>query len=549
MSEKITFGELIETIAKETDRSKQFTHDFLKDFVDVINGGLEEDGKVNIAGFGKFELRHVDEREGFNPHTEEKITIPAHNKVVFKPYKDLRELVNAPYAHIEPKLIEQDQSTTSDEDSSTEQPQSSESPTEDEPKDLTPEISSEDTHQTTELSDDQESGEHKERSEDDFIPTAPPTSHSESKHKSEDDPFGFDQKQNSDDTTNENATEEQSDSSDTDDNGDIVEFNSAELISEDMEDESLDSFFGSEEEQDSDSEEEEEKQSTAKNNTETQEPAYTEDEDQQENESTEKTEEEVLAEEVEKLEDTAEKIKQEHAEEQQVEDLSEKTVPSKNSDRSSAYFYVAAAVVILALIAGGAWYYSTLPTDDTTMISSSETTETTTDRQQNNNAQPETDDEQQSSSTQQQQSSASQNQSTTNAGSSASAANQQQKNETSIELEKGQTLWSLAEKRYGNPRLWPWIYGKNESIEDPDVIYAGNSLSIPLPSGPQNTLNATDSVGVAKGFLATYKWYKNNEQEKAKNHLWAAKSYHTNLQQIADIPIDQADLSYVNKAR
>ena len=107
MSEKVTFGELIESIAAETDHSKQFTHDFLKDFVDVIHGGLEEDGKVNIAGFGKFKLRHVEEREGYNPQTEEKMTIPAHNKIVFKPYKDLSELVNAPYAHMEPTLLEE----------------------------------------------------------------------------------------------------------------------------------------------------------------------------------------------------------------------------------------------------------------------------------------------------------------------------------------------------------------------------------------------------------------------------------------------------------
>ncbi|MDZ7682001.1 MAG: HU family DNA-binding protein [Fodinibius sp.] len=92
MSEKVTFWELIEAIAEETDHSKQFTHNFIKDFVDVINGGLEQDGSVNIAGFGKFKLRRVDERDGYNPQTEEKITIPAHNKVVFKPYKDLREL-------------------------------------------------------------------------------------------------------------------------------------------------------------------------------------------------------------------------------------------------------------------------------------------------------------------------------------------------------------------------------------------------------------------------------------------------------------------------
>ena len=136
MSKKVTFGELIESIAEETDRSKQFTHDFLKDFVSVINGGLEKDGKVNIAGFGKFKLSRVDERQGYNPQTEEKVTIPAHNKVIFKPYKDLREVVNAPYAHLEPELIEEEENTDEDETVPTEE----------------------------------KSGQH------DFLPTAPPTS-------------------------------------------------------------------------------------------------------------------------------------------------------------------------------------------------------------------------------------------------------------------------------------------------------------------------------------------------------------------------------------
>ncbi len=103
--------------------------------------------------------------------------------------------------------------------------------------------------------------------------------------------------------------------------------------------------------------------------------------------------------------------------------------------------------------------------------------------------------------------------------------------------------------RSGTAILVYGIYGNNGSLDDPDLIYAGSSLSVPLPSGPQNTLTNTDSVGVAKGFIATYKWYKNNEEPKAKNHLWAAKLYYDDLQQLADVPIDKTDLSYANRAR
>lgn len=107
MSEKITFQELIDSIADQTNKPKQFTYDFLKDFVEIVNSGLESDGTISIAGFGKFKLRPMDEREGYNPQTGEKFTIPAHNKVVFKPYKALRELVNAPYKHLEAELLDE----------------------------------------------------------------------------------------------------------------------------------------------------------------------------------------------------------------------------------------------------------------------------------------------------------------------------------------------------------------------------------------------------------------------------------------------------------
>lgn len=108
MSEKITFQELVEAVSSETGQSDTFTHDFLKDLVQFINVGLEADGKVNLSGFGKFELKRMDEREGYNPQTGERMTIPAHNKIIFKPYKNLRERVNARYGHLKAELIEEE---------------------------------------------------------------------------------------------------------------------------------------------------------------------------------------------------------------------------------------------------------------------------------------------------------------------------------------------------------------------------------------------------------------------------------------------------------
>ena len=575
MSEKVTFGELIESIAEETEHSKQFTHDFLKDFVDVINGGLEEDGKVNIAGFGKFELQHVDEREGYNPQSEERITIPAHNKVVFKPYKDLRELVNAPYAHMEPKLIEQEETETIDEDrSSPNQQEQAIEPQTEETSVEGDKSSHEDNEQFKQEQkadpDIPESSEEQEFNEDDFIPTAPPTSHEQLNDEDEANdenqletgqgyPFNLgEQRDDEEEKLSQSSTSEPSDDKDDDDNGDIVEFNATQSGSED---DLLDEFIGSEEKEDHDEPSDdldeltdtEEAQDESENN-ESHELAgsvSSEEKDKIEEETT-KSEEEVLAEEVEKLEETAENMKQDQSDQvdRENEEIPLPTAATRRpSDRSSSFLYVAAAAIILLLIAGGAWYYSTLSTSDAILISSTEEQTVSADdsKQQDNNQQQQEAAQQGPKNTQQ----ATQNQSQSAAQSSATTPttnNTTSKNQP-VEIKEGQTLWSLAEDRYGNPRLWPWIYGNNGSLDDPDLIYAGSSLSVPLPSGPQNTLTETDSVGVAKGYIATYKWYKSNEETKARNHLWAAKLYHNDLQQLADVPIDKTDLSYANKAR
>lgn len=97
MSEKITFKELVEKISETTSQSEQRTDSFIHELVEIIESGLEEGEKVTISGFGKFELRWMNERKGRNPQTGEELTIPGQNKVVFKPYKDLREHVNLPF--------------------------------------------------------------------------------------------------------------------------------------------------------------------------------------------------------------------------------------------------------------------------------------------------------------------------------------------------------------------------------------------------------------------------------------------------------------------
>lgn len=64
-------------------------------FVERLEHLLLQAGKVKVTGLGIFEVRKVAEREGYNVGTGERITIPAHNKVVFRPAKGLREAIQS----------------------------------------------------------------------------------------------------------------------------------------------------------------------------------------------------------------------------------------------------------------------------------------------------------------------------------------------------------------------------------------------------------------------------------------------------------------------
>lgn len=105
MSDKITYNKLVDLVTGKVDHSNAETERYLKALVDVINEGLERDGEVRIAKWGKFQLKWMDERPGYNPQTGERMTIPGHYRVTFSAYKPLREAVNEPYSHLEPKLL------------------------------------------------------------------------------------------------------------------------------------------------------------------------------------------------------------------------------------------------------------------------------------------------------------------------------------------------------------------------------------------------------------------------------------------------------------
>lgn len=492
MSEKITFSELIDLLSGETNKSREFTHDFLKEFVSVIRSGLEDDGKVNIAGLGKFELRDMSEREGYNPQTEEKITIPAHYKVDFKPYKSFRELLNAPYAHLEAELIEEEQEhEDTKEPAETPPPASGSDSTETDSADETARKSTEE-QEATESFEEQE-----------FIPTGPPTTlkNENSKHEAynestsapEEDPDA-DYKPTStgppqykrEEETEDNQLSPYDDQAGTDED-DSIKFH-------DFASPSGNAGHSSDETNEPD-------------------PASIS------NDSAHST-----------------------------------AIDAESNTNYKVWFAAAGVALLIALL--GIWMLTSLNGSSNSQPQDLASTPVQEEapQQGETSSDAEAGGESQSGSpepaTSASQPNQDQQQNESSAAATPASQNNQPRQPENHQINEGETLWSLADRKFDDPYLWPWIYDANqESVGNPDLIVAGNTLSIPRPDLPQNRLSAVDSLEVAIGYVSTYRWHKNHGRDQAKFYLWGAKTYDREVLEHIKQPIDKDDLAFVNRVR
>ena len=88
-------AELIASIADKSELTKKDAEAALNGFLRSVEGALAEGEKVQLVGFGTFEVRQRKAREGRNPRNpEEVIQIPASKAPVFKAGKNLKEIVN-----------------------------------------------------------------------------------------------------------------------------------------------------------------------------------------------------------------------------------------------------------------------------------------------------------------------------------------------------------------------------------------------------------------------------------------------------------------------
>ncbi len=87
-------SDLVAAMAAKTGDTKKSAEETLNAFVDVVTEALVKGEKVQLVGFGSFEVRKRAARKGRNPQTKEEIKIPASKAPVFKAGKALKDLVN-----------------------------------------------------------------------------------------------------------------------------------------------------------------------------------------------------------------------------------------------------------------------------------------------------------------------------------------------------------------------------------------------------------------------------------------------------------------------
>ena len=86
-------ADLINAVTEKAGLSKKDTEAVINAAIDAITAALKEGEKVQLVGFGAFEVKARAERVGRNPKTKEEIKIPASKVPVFKAGKALKDAV------------------------------------------------------------------------------------------------------------------------------------------------------------------------------------------------------------------------------------------------------------------------------------------------------------------------------------------------------------------------------------------------------------------------------------------------------------------------
>ena len=90
----LTKKEIVNSIYMQIGFSKKISENLLEDIFHILLKNIMIEKKVKIAKFGTFILRKKNERVGRNPKTKEEKIISERNVILFKPSKELKQLIN-----------------------------------------------------------------------------------------------------------------------------------------------------------------------------------------------------------------------------------------------------------------------------------------------------------------------------------------------------------------------------------------------------------------------------------------------------------------------
>ena len=89
----MTKSDLVDSVAAKAGMTKKDSARAVDAVFDTIKEQLKTGDKVQLVGFGSFEVKQREARVGRNPKTMDEIRIPARRVPVFRPGKELKESV------------------------------------------------------------------------------------------------------------------------------------------------------------------------------------------------------------------------------------------------------------------------------------------------------------------------------------------------------------------------------------------------------------------------------------------------------------------------
>ncbi len=95
MATAVSTSQLVDQVAERTGLSKKDAKNAVTAVFEAMSERLAAGERLQLSGFGTFEIRERAERQGTNPRTREKVTIPASKAVGFRAASQLKQRVGA----------------------------------------------------------------------------------------------------------------------------------------------------------------------------------------------------------------------------------------------------------------------------------------------------------------------------------------------------------------------------------------------------------------------------------------------------------------------